>query len=268
MGRAEEIEKEIMEHLAAEVRLTEEEMKAAKGNQEDEALLEDAAKQAGRIIREAEKKAARMIKDSKKQSKKIVDDAKRQAGEILEDAKKQSDIMYASSLEYVDDMLSEVELVALRAKESARIIMKEMLEEFDYKLDVINRDKEELLKQLQDLSADGIRPAKKQAYDIKVDESYFKKAGYEIKTSKEGAIQAEVRKPAKQPYEIKIADEWKDRIAKMEEEQERFLREPKAEKVPEPEKPVEEPEEGFQADDFDLDAEYFSWLSEEEPGKK
>ena len=70
---------------------------------------------------------------------------------------------------------------------------------------------------------------------------------------------SEVHKPAKMPYEIKIADEWKGRVEEMlNESQETLIEEPTPQKI------EEEEEEGFKASDFDLDAEYFSWLQEEE----
>lgn len=189
--------------------------------------------------------------------KQILDDAKRQADAIVQEAEEAARTIYASSLEYVDDMLAEVELIALRAKESMRIQSEVMLEEFEMRINLIEQHKKELLEMLQELSENGQRPMKKASYDIRIDEAYIpRKQSYAVKTNDAAGESVELHKPAKQPYEIKIADEWKGRVEEM----------LAASEEPLPEEPepleTEEEEEGFKASDFDLDAEYFSWLEE------
>lgn len=191
--------------------------------------------------------------------KQIIDEAKKKADRIVKEAEETARIIYASSLEYVDDMLAEVELIALRAKESMRIQSEAMLEEFDMRINIIEQHKQELLVQLQELSANGQRPIKKASYDIKIDEAYIpRKQGYEVKMNNAGGQSVEAHRPAKQPYEIKIADEWKGRV----EEILAASQEPLPEEAEFPDFDEEE-EEGFKASDFDLDAEYFAWLEEE-----
>lgn len=189
--------------------------------------------------------------------KQILDDAKRQADAIVQEAEEAARTIYASSLEYVDDMLAEVELIALRAKESMRIQSEVMLEEFEMRINLIEQHKKELLEMLQELSENGQRPMKKASYDIRIDEAYIpRKQSYAVKTNDAAGESVELHKPAKQPYEIKIADEWKGRVEEMLAASEEPLPE-------EPEPPeTEGEEEGFKASDFDLDAEYFSWLEE------
>lgn len=192
--------------------------------------------------------------------KQMIEAAKKRADEIIKEAEEAARTIYASSLEYVDDMLAEVELVALRAKENMRLQSEAMLEEFDTRIDTIGQHKQELLELLQELSANGQRPMKKASYNIKVDEAYIpRKQSYEVKSHDADGANVEVHKAAKATYEIKIADEWKDRVEEM----------LAASKEPLPEEPElpeidDEEEEGFKASDFDLDGEYFSWLEESE----
>ncbi len=202
-----------------------------------------------------------MKADWEKQSEKqIIDDAKKRADAIVKEAEEAARTIYASSLEYVDDMLAEVELIALRAKESMRIQSEAMMEEFDSHINLIEQHKQELLGQLQELSENGQRPMKKASYDIKIDEAYIpRKQSYEVKTKGAAGEGVEVHKPAKAAYEIKIADEWKDRVEAMLEGTDNNFQEEL--ELPEPE---EEEEEGFKASDFDLDGEYFSWLEDGE----
>lgn len=191
--------------------------------------------------------------------KQIIEEAKKKADEIVKEAEEAARTIYAASLEYVDDMLAEVELVALRAKENMRLQSEAMLGEFDARIDTIGQHKQELLEMLQELSANGQRPMKKASYSIKIDEAYIpRKQSYEIKTHDENGENVEVHKSVKASYEIKIADEWKSRVDEMlAATQEPLQEEPE---LPEPD---EEEEEGFKASDFDLDGEYFSWLEEE-----
>lgn len=202
-----------------------------------------------------------MKSDWQSQSEKqIIDEAKKRADAIIKEAEETARIIYVSSLEYVDDMLAEVELVALRAKESMRIQNETAMGELDSRINLIGEHKQQLLEMLQALSENGQRPMKKASYNIRIDETYLpKKQGYTVKLKGSAGDSSEVHKPAKMPYEIKIADEWKGRVEEMlNESQETLIEEPIPQKI------EEEEEEGFKASDFDLDAEYFSWLQEEE----
>lgn len=187
----------------------------------------------------------------------IITDAKKRAAEIIKEAEEAARTIYASSLEYVDDMLAEVELVVLRAKENMRLQSEIMLLDFDARIDTINQHKQELLELLQEVSANGQRPMKKASYNIKIDEDYMpRKQSYEVKSYTVNGESRELHKSAKASYEIKIADEWKSRVDEMlAASEEPLLEEPNLD-VP------EEEEEGFKASDFDLDGEYFSWLEE------
>ena len=201
-----------------------------------------------------------MKADEQSQSEKqIINDAKKRADAIVKEAEEAARIIYASSLEYVDDMLAEVQLIALRAKENMRIQNEVMMEEFDSRINLIEEHKQQLLEMLQSLSENGQRPIKKASYNIKVDEAYLpRKQEYAVKTKGAAGEGVEVHKPAKAAYEIKIADEWKDRVeAMLDSSGEPIPEEPESPKVEETE------EEGFKASDFDLDGEYFSWLEEE-----
>ena len=194
----------------------------------------------------------------KKESKELLDDAKKKAAQIIKDAEDEARAVYGASLEYVDDMLSEVSLAVLRAKEDMKKYCDELLLEFDQKAERIEEHKNIIMEQLKVASENGNRPVKKAKYDIKVDEAYLPKQEYVVKANDGTGEKLETYKPAKQPYEIKVAEEWKDKIETMLSE-EPIYEEPVVEE-PEP----EEEEEGYQAGDFDLDAEYFSWLNEED----
>ncbi len=203
-----------------------------------------------------------MKADEQSQSEKqIIDDAKKRADAIIKEAEEVARVIYVSSLEYVDDMLAEVQLIALRAKESMRIQNEVMMEEFDSRINIVEEHKQQLLEMLQSLSENGQRPMKKASYNIKVDEAYLpRKQEYAVRTKGAAGEGLEVHKPAKAAYEIKIADEWKDRVeAMLENSGELIPEEPEPPKV----EVTEEEEEGFKASDFDLDGEYFSWLEEE-----
>lgn len=193
---------------------------------------------------------------------KIIQEAKEEAARIIKEAEDVAGAIYGASLEYADDMLSEVNLTILRGKELMRLQMESILEEFDAKADILAGHKQELLELLQEHTNQGAKPIKKSQYEIKIDESYMpKKAGYEVKIKDGAETKVEAHKPAKAAYEIKIADEWKDRIENMlEAELVSIMKEPE----PEPE-PEEEAAEGeYSAEDFDLDGEYFNWLEEKE----
>lgn len=184
--------------------------------------------------------------------KQIIEDAKKQADSMIREAEEAARTIYASSLEYVDDMLIEVELITLRAKENMRIQSQAMLEEFDTHVNLIEQHKQELLDMLHELSENRQGPLKKASYDIKIDEAYIpRKQVYAVKINDAGGERAEIHKPAKQSYEIKIADEWKGRAEEALAASEELF--------PEPD---EEEAEGFKASDFDLDGEYFTWLEE------
>lgn len=195
--------------------------------------------------------------------KQIIEAAKQRADEIVKEAEDIARTIYAASLEYVDDMLAEVELVALRAKESMRIQHEFMMEEFNTQINIIGQHKKELLCQLQELSENGQKPMKKASYNIKIDESYIpRKQSYAVKSSGVNGETVEVHKSDKMPYEIKVSDKWKQRVDEMTQVSENsLLEEPKL-----PEIELDE-EEGFKASDFDLDAEYFAWLEEEKKKK-
>lgn len=193
--------------------------------------------------------------------KQIIKNARKKAEQIIVEAEEVSRQIYASSLEYVDDMLTEVNIAALRAKENMRMAMEQMLEEFDIKISIIEQNKTEILEQLREMSENGNRPVKKAQYEIKIDEAYIPKQSFQIKTGIDGEEKKEeVHRSAKQSFEIKIADEWKDRIESLS----AITQEPEIIKPPEPEiEPEPEEEEGFRAEDFDLDSEYFAWLEED-----
>lgn len=204
-------------------------------------------------------------KEQIQKEKQMIDDAKKRADAIIKEAEEAARIIYASSLEYVDDMLAEVQLITLRAKESMRIQSEVMMEEFDSRISIVEEHKQQLLEMLQSLSENGQRPIKKASYNIKVDEAYLpRKKEYAVRTKGAAGEGLEVHKPAKAAYEIKIADEWKDRVeAMLENSGELIPEEPESPKADE----AEEEEDGFKASDFDLDGEYFSWLEEEEVQK-
>lgn len=174
--------------------------------------------------------------------KQIIEDAKKRASQIINEAEETVNQIYRSSLEYVEDMLTEVNTISLRAKDSIRILMESMLEEYDSEIDQIEQDKIELIKLLNEVRGNGRRSIKKENNRIK---------------SKKAHIQKQTAK--KPSYEIKIAEEWKDRIEQMMNEQESEFLESSAAIIEE-----EEPDEYFKASDFNLDSEYFEWLKEKE----
>lgn len=189
----------------------------------------------------------------------IIKEAKEEAARIIKEAENTAEQIYGSSLEYLDDMLSEVNLIVLRSKELVRLQMESMMEEFDSKLDILAGHKQELLELLQEHTQGGQQPVKKGQYEIKIDEDYLaRKTGYDVKIRNGAETKVESHKPAKAAYEIKIAPEWKERIDSML----AAGSEPVFEE-PEPE-PEEDDEDGFKASDFNLDDEYFSWLEEQE----
>lgn len=190
----------------------------------------------------------------------LIKQAEAEAARIIKNAEVVARQIYGYSLEYVDDMLAELNLYVLRSKEMMRLQMESMLEEFDAKVDLMAGHKAELLELLREHTENGQQPIRKGNYEIKIDESYrAKKAGYEVKIKNGTESKTEVHKPAKVAYEIKIADEWKERVESM-------LTEAKEEfKEPLPPEPEEEEIEGqFSAEDFNLDEEYFNWLEEKE----
>ncbi|MEG2774058.1 MAG: hypothetical protein RR906_01480, partial [Acetivibrio sp.] len=136
-----------------------------------------------------------------------------------------------------------------------------------------------------ELSENGKNPIRKANYAIKVDEAYIPKQSYSIKIKDGAEEKVEVHRPAKVPFEIKVADEWKDRVETMLEEQNLLLSEAvedmtkdlqqeedgETDEIEEiegieeiEEKGNSEDIEGFKPEDFDLDEEYFMWLSETE----
>lgn len=215
-----------------------------------------------------------MVQKEKKETEEenIIKEAKEEAARIIKEAEDTARQIYGSSLEYVDDMLSEVNLIVLRSKELMRLQMESMLEEFDGKIDLLAGHKQELLEILREHTEEGKRPIKKGSYEIKIDESYLpKKTGYEIKIQNGTETKVEVHKPAKADYEIKIADEWKERIESMlAAANEPMFDELEPKAVPEitvkeegkGQAPDEDGEEIFHAEDFNLDDEYFQWLEE------
>lgn len=201
-----------------------------------------------------------LLEDARKQeSEELLSDAKRRAQQIIKDAEDEARALYGASLEYVDDMLSEVSLMVLRAKEDMRKQCDALLAEFDKRAECVNEQKNTILEQINLMSQNGQRPVKKAKYEIKVDEAYFPKQEYTVKSNDSSGEKSQTYKPAKQPYEIKIADEWKDRIESMLDEPL-----PYEEPIIEQPEPEEEEEDGYKASDFDLDAEYFSWLDGED----
>lgn len=214
--------------------------------------------------------------------KQIIRNAKKQAEKILMDAQKSADATYTSSLEYVDDMLSELNLVTLRAKESMKNLMQELLEQFDKEIDMIHQNKQEILEDLRDMSDHKQERTSRAKFDIKINESYFIKRPYDVKLSENGHETSEIHKAAKQSFEIKVAEEWRERIEQLSKERE--IAEEEMGEPPETEPPrimltekedlfeetktgvdagtLEETEAGYHPDDFNLDAEYFNWLKE------
>ncbi len=186
-------------------------------------------------------------------------EAKEEAARIIREAENVAREIYGASLEYVDDMLSEVNLAVLRSKEQMRRQMEEMLAEFDAKLDIISGNKQELLELLREHTKEGTQPIKKGLYEIKVDEEYVpKRTSYEVKIQDGTKTKVEVHKPAREGFEVKVADAWRERVEDMlAAEEEDYIEEP----VPELEE--KEPEGGYRAEDFDLDEEYFAWLEEQ-----
>lgn len=201
------------------------------------------------------------MKKEQEDEKKIIEDAKAEAAAIIRQAEECAREIHAASLQYVDDMLLEISLAAKRAKENMRIIMEQVLEDLDQKIDIIESNKIEIFEDLKDFTENGTRPIRKAHYEIKVDESYIPKQSYRIKMTDGREEQVETVKPAKQPFEIKIADEWKGRIEQLAVEQNQFCAEPEI-KTEEKDAEPEAVEEGFQAADFDLDREYFNWLED------
>lgn len=194
------------------------------------------------------------------EEEKLIKEARKEAAAIIKEAEDTARQIYGSSLEYVDDMLSEVNLIVLRSKELMRLQMESMLEEFDAKIDLLSGHKQELLELLREHTEEGQQPIKKGQYEIKVDESYLpRKTGYEVKIKDSSETKVEIHKPAKASYEIKIADEWKERVESMLEE----ANKPLEELLP-PQPEEEEPEGEYSAADFNLDEEYFNWLEEQE----
>lgn len=157
---------------------------------------------------------------------KILEEAKAEAAKILQEAKEGARQIYGASLEYAEDMLSEVNLIVLRGKELMRQQMEATLAEFDAKLDLLAGHKEELFTLLAEHTKEGEEPIKKAVYEIKVDEAYLPK------------------EEAKSLYEIKIED------GEKKESGEDFDN--------------EDLEGAYKASDFDLDGEYFAWLEEKE----
>lgn len=192
---------------------------------------------------------------------KEVQEAKEKAALIIKQAEDCAREIHGASLEYVDDMLAEVSLAAKRAKESIRIIMEQALEDIDRKIDMIETNQKEILEDLREISENGSRPVRRADYDIKIDESYIPKQAYDIKISDGKEERVESIRPAKQPFEIKIADEWKGRIEHMLDEQNNLHTEEPIKEEPEVD---ETDDDGFKASDFDLDAEYFNWLSDQD----
>lgn len=163
-----------------------------------------------------------------KRENQSTEEAKKEAARIIAEAREVAREIYGASLEYVDDMLSEVNLIVLRSKEMMRLQMESMMEEFDGKLDLLSGHKQEIFELLQEHTEEGKQPITKGQYEIRVD------------------------KPVKASYEIKIAEEWKERVENMFPEE------------PEPPQEKEEEKEGvYSAEDFNLDEEYFSWLEEQ-----
>lgn len=107
--------------------------------------------------------------------KKEIRDAKEEAARIIREAEEAARQIYGASLEYVDDMLSEVNLLVLRNKELMRQQMNQTLEEFDAKLELMSSHKMELLELLREHTKDGTQPIQKGQYEIKVNEAYFPK---------------------------------------------------------------------------------------------
>lgn len=211
-------------------------------------MIEDLGKQVEQMLLEDARK---------RESEMLLEDAKKKSAQIIKDAEDEARKIYGASLEYVDDMLSEVSLVVLRAKEEMRKYCEELLQEFDNKAERIESHKRTIMEQIQEVSEHGNKPIKKVNYNIKVDESYFPKKEFSIKANDGSGEKIETHKPPKQPFEIKIADEWKDKIEGMVTDELSY-----EEPIEEPEPEEEEAEEGFRAEDFDLDGEYFDWLNE------
>lgn len=210
-------------------------------------MIEDLGKQVEQMLLEDARK---------KESEMLLEDAKKKSSQMIKDAEDEARKIYGASLEYVDDMLSEVSLAVLRAKEEMRKYCEELLQEFDNKAERIESHKRAIMEQIEEVSEHGNKPVKKANYSIKVDESYFPKKEYTIKANDGSGEKIDTYKPAKQPFEIKIADEWKDRVEEMLTEEPYYEEPPIEESMPEVE------EEGFKAEDFDLDGEYFDWLNE------
>ncbi|MFA9465372.1 MAG: hypothetical protein ACERKN_13890 [Velocimicrobium sp.] len=202
------------------------------------------------------------MKNEQDVGKKEIEDAKKKAEDIVKEAEEYAREVQGASLLYVDDMLVEVSLAAKRAKESIRIIMQQAMEDFDQKIDIIESNQKELLEDLRELSENGTRPIKKAMYEIKIDEAYIPKKAYDIKINDGIEKRIESIKSQKQPIQIKIADEWKDRIQDMIEEDK------KCSEVTIQEKTEDEVADGFQSTDFDLDEEYFNWLEKKDDFKQ
>ncbi len=189
--------------------------------------------------------------------KKEIEEAKKEAAAIIKEAEECAREIHGASLEYVDEMLAEVSLAAKRAKESIRIIMEQAMEDLDLKINIIEANQKEILEDLRDFSQNGSRPIRRANYEIKIDENYLPKQEYQIKIQDGKEEKRETIRPAKQPFEIKIADDWKDRIEHMLEEQNKLYSEPEIKKE------EKEPEDtSYKTSDFDLDGEYFNWLKD------
>ncbi len=195
--------------------------------------------------------------DNEKLEIKEIKEAKMEAAAIVKEAEEYAREIHGASLEYVDDMLAEVSLAAKRAKESIRIIMEQVMEDIEQKINIIEANQKEILEDLRDFSENGSRPIKRANYEIKIDENYIPKQAYQIKIKDGKEEKVETVKPAKQPFEIKIADDWKDRIEHMLEEQNKLYSDPE---IKQEEKDSEE--DSYKASDFDLDREYFNWLED------
>lgn len=207
--------------------------------------------------------------------KKIIEEANKKAEKIAKDAVQYRRQIQSASLEYVDDMLLEVSIAAKKAKENIRIIFERTMEDLDERINQIEADRQKIIEDLNLLSEYGIRPqirdgsiagthsemkaepVNKTEKKMEDKENPVLTQAYEIRIRDGAGEKKEVYRPAKQPYEIKIAEEWKERIESMYEPLKIEEEEPPAEEE-------EEIEEGFSAADFDLDSEYFNWLESKE----
>lgn len=197
------------------------------------------------------------MKNEQEMEKKIIEEAQRKADAIIKNAQECANEIYGASLLYVDDMLTEVGLAAKKARASVTIIMNQVLEDLDRSINIIEDNKNEILKDLNELSENGTRPIVKANYEIKIDDFYVPKQAYDVKITDGVNEETEHYKPAKQPFEIKVAEEWKSQVEEMNLEPLPVL---DLSGIIEEEK--EEEKEGYSSSDFDLDSEYFNWLEE------